>query len=1049
LIKVHNKEEVIQEEIEQDVTKKIEKNLEKYNNSDSQRSLTKCIPINGNNNQQYFLINSEVTVPEKISFVIKIEYEDDQEGVMVNNTIQILTPNIVQTLSHFLTKFYTETSSMSKTQVFDGLLKTHINSTLLTKEGRNKLYISAENISINRLKSFSTTDRRMIVLDKLCNIIDRKNKKNAFLVWNKTLKVWKKKLNSIKKLLHWNKMKITSRVLNKWYNKFKYEETMTQSVCHRDYVISMYEILGNTKSVKMFSSKYHQVFAFMINRYLKNSFGVEFKKSLKKIILVLKNERNSHWMIDFSEEEKSKVNKSFISPIKNGKTIPDYLNVMMSCKLDDFIDLDTSSPINSGVVTPVDKQIYNEDQDFLRPISPQNYSVLINSSNNQNKGKFLAKLDSNSDYITRQCFENPHCSKITNQQIINEALSNRLDNPKIEDAQRMSNPINLCIVVPIKTNDEFGDIEDDTSSLDLHSYSKNYIGSLEMYFSDSSNKITNDLFENDKSINTLSPIFNLLRDIILHEQGTHNLKDFDDSKIEDNKIEDASLQMDESKASISPSFLEANRKTHKDALLTFNQATKLHNSFSNLLYQVSIEIPKILNCDKSLVLLVVETPNNNMLGGPTKTAYFYSFTDSHTYNFNYDGTFVEKILDSNKPITFTASSQNPNLPSSIRNPAYANYPKNISNGAYHTIRYLPVPVMMRGSSKIIAILETCYTENFGILKYRGITESHNLSKNSVQHIMYGEENLQRYNNDNSYISDIVDEDEKIINIIDQNTSLLSGFADACGKSEIEERRISPDHKNAEFQCTKIIGKRLGKHMKFLSKFCKLVTKGFNKQEKYVLKTKFMKWASFSKKVNDMRIEDYKQELQAKSKAIEELKKTNEGLQKDFSRVFVGINSKAKSLNAKYDYGMICKYTGAVKLIATVSQRLILGNKIKCAFDAWKSDFEVNRIMENAFNKVLEMNHKHISARVASGVSLLNNVFNRQVKYAFEDLCLVDDPLICSRSRSPTPKFKQNMLHREEYSSSLHDSTIYLSRLSNRHNHRRNGNKSMDRTMYLS
>jgi hypothetical protein len=569
------------------------------------------------------LINSEVTVPENISFVIKIEYEDDQEEVMVNNTIQILTPNIVQTLSHFLIKFYTETSSMSETPVFDGLLKTHKNSTFLTKEGRNKLYISAENIckglttlnslsktlptrvSFNRLKSFSSTYRRIIMLDKLCNIIDRKNKKNAFLVWNKTLKVWKKKLNSIKKLLHWNKMKITSRVLNKWYNKFKYEETMTQSVCHRDCVISMYEILGNTKSVKMFSSKYHQVFAFMINRYLKHSFGLEFKKSLKNIILVLKNEKNSHWMIDFSEEEIAKVNKSFISPIKNSKNIPDYLNVMMSCKFNAFIDIDTSSPINSGAVTPLNRQIYNEDQDFSNPISPQNSSVLINSSNNQNKAKFLAKLDSNSDYISRQCFENPHCSQITNQKIINDALSNRLDNLKIEDAQRMSNPINLCIVVPIKTNDEFEDaedVEDYTSNHDLHSYSKNYIGSLEMYFSDSSNKISNDLFENDKSINTLSPIFNLLRDIILHEQDADNLKDFDDNKIDENKIDenkidenkigenkidDASLQMDESKASISPSFLEANRKTHKDALLTFNQATKLQNSFSNLLYQVS------------------------------------------------------------------------------------------------------------------------------------------------------------------------------------------------------------------------------------------------------------------------------------------------------------------------------------------------------------------------------------------------------------------------------------------------------------------------------
>lgn len=269
---------------------------------------------------------------------------------MVNNTIQILTPNIIQTLTHFLIKFYSETWSLSKTHVFNGLLKNQSDSVPLTKEGRNKLYLSAERICeglatlenlskllptricFDRLKSFSNGNKRMMVLEKLWNCILNRERKNAFSVWKKTLKNWRKKVNSIKKLLLWNKMKTTSRVLNKWYNKFKYEESMTQSVWHRDYVISMYEILGNTKSVKLFSNKYHQVFTFMINRYLKHSFGNEFKRSLRKIILVLKNEKNSHWMIDFSEEEKAKVNKSFISPIKNIKNIPDYLNVMMSGK---------------------------------------------------------------------------------------------------------------------------------------------------------------------------------------------------------------------------------------------------------------------------------------------------------------------------------------------------------------------------------------------------------------------------------------------------------------------------------------------------------------------------------------------------------------------------------------------------------------------------------------------------------------------------------------------------------------------------------------------
>ena len=75
-----------------------------------------------------------------------------------------------------------------------------------------------------------------------------------------------------------------------------------------------------------------------------------------------------------------------------------------------------------------------------------------------------------------------------------------------------------------------------------------------------------------------------------------------------------------------------------------------------MLYNVSQEIPKILLCEKSIVILVVETSNTNILGGPMKTAYFYSFADNHTYNFNYDGTFVDKILDTRRPITFTSSN---------------------------------------------------------------------------------------------------------------------------------------------------------------------------------------------------------------------------------------------------------------------------------------------------------------------------------------------------------------------------------------------------------
>lgn len=87
-------------------------------------------------------------------------------------------------------------------------------------------------------------------------------------------------------------------------------------------------------------------------------------------------------------------------------------------------------------------------------------------------------------------------------------------------------------------------------------------------------------------------------------------------------------------------------------------------------------------------MLIVETPNSNILGGPTKTAYFYSFSDNHTYNFNYEGTFVDKIISKNSAFTLTTNSHAMHvLPESIKSPMPFQYPKNIANELYHTIRY--------------------------------------------------------------------------------------------------------------------------------------------------------------------------------------------------------------------------------------------------------------------------------------------------------------------------------------------------------------------------
>lgn len=67
------------------------------------------------------------------------------------------------------------------------------------------------------------------------------------------------------------------------------------------------------------------------------------------------------------------------------------------------------------------------------------------------------------------------------------------------------------------------------------------------------------------------------------------------------------------------------------------------------------------------------------------------------------------------------------------------------------------------------------------------------------------------------------------------------------------------------------------------------------------------------------------------------------------------------------------------------------------FGVWKADCEVNRIMENAFNKVLEMNHRHVKARISSGSNLLASVLienNRRITHSvFEELQRINSSYI--------------------------------------------------------
>ena len=690
-------------------------------------------------------------------------------------------------------------------------------------------------------------------------------------------------------------MKVTSKVLNRWYTQFKHEESIYYSVSHRDYIISMYEIIGSTQSMKQFSSKWYSVFSFMLNRYIKQKLIGDLKIGLKKIIVSFKKDANTFYAIDFTEEEKAKVNNRFISPIKNNRNLPDVVNALLSSKnyFNNLIDM--SSPSNSGNITPIRDKILIEDHDFLNSASPQNYSFLINSNKNQFKGKFISKIDPSSDYILRKWVENPHCSKITNTWIIKESILNRIGNQKQDDLTFLKG-INSWIIIPIKINEDL-DITDENETVDVNSIPKNQIGVLELYFNDQNNKVEFSQFDDNKWLNSLIPIFSLLRDIVVNETKNEFLKEF-----EETKLNEIPSQIDESKASITTSFLIANKKTNDNALVQFTQSSKLQSSLSQMLYNVSLEIPKILLCEKSIVILIVETPNKNILGGPTKTAYFYSFSDNHTYNFNYDGTFVDKILETRRPITFTFSNYSgPALafPAWVKNSMNANFPKNISNESFHTIRYLPIQVSIKKRSKIVAILETWYNEATVI-------------------------STLLHQNENSYISDMTEEEEKMINIIDHNASLLSGFADAFGTSELEEKKISFDHKNMEHQCSKVIGKRVLKWMHKIDSFIKASSKCISKLDIHTMKMRFSTWKLYTQRLKNMNIEDYKKELEEKSTVIDELKKQNMILHENINDIMEqnGTNHKLKS---------------GIKLFAAVWNKYINGILVRRAFDNWRSD----------------------------------------------------------------------------------------------------------------
>ena len=87
-------------------------------------------------------------------------------------------------------------------------------------------------------------------------------------------------------------------------------------------------------------------------------------------------------------------------------------------------------------------------------------------------------------------------------------------------------------------------------------------------------------------------------------------------------------------------------------------------------------------------------------------------------------------------------------------------------------------------------------------------------------------------------------------------------------------------------------------------------------------------------------------------------------------------------------------------------------------------------METAFNKVLEMNHRHVSTRIESGLKILSSVCTSRQRKWFKHMKINEKPIyFVDRNKSPTPKFNytEKYNYNDDYSSSLHDSSIIMSR----------------------
>ena len=119
-------------------------------------------------------------------------------------------------------------------------------------------------------------------------------------------------------------------------------------------------------------------------------------------------------------------------------------------------------------------------------------------------------------------------------------------------------------------------------------------------------------------------------------------------------------------------------------------------NLSALLKTFSISLPKIVNCEKVLLILLPEWQME------AKLAYFYSFGDNHIYNFEYENTFVDEICNNGEVVFFPPPGGNKMLKH-----------KSITEEVYGFIKYIPIT---NTKHRVHAIAEVSWGSHHPVLE---------------------------------------------------------------------------------------------------------------------------------------------------------------------------------------------------------------------------------------------------------------------------------------------------------------------------------------------